>query len=103
MSEGRSPLICIDLFCGCGGFSLGMQRAGFSVLAAIDSNSDAIATFDRNFPEVPFVLHIDLTAFGPEEFAELIWPGSSVKLAMDLIGGGPATYQESVSQLNLAD
>jgi len=32
-------LTCLDLFCGCGGFSLGMQHAGFSVLAAIDANS----------------------------------------------------------------
>ena len=85
--EGR--LTCIDLFCGCGGFSLGMQRAGFSVLAAIDFNAEAIATFDRNFPEVPFVLHKDLTAFGPEKLAELIWPGSSARLGVDVIVGGP--------------
>jgi site-specific DNA-cytosine methylase len=26
---------CLDLFCGCGGFSLGMERAGFQCLAAI--------------------------------------------------------------------
>ena len=59
-------LTCLDLFCGCGGFSLGMQRAGFSVLAAIDSNAEAIATFDQNFPDVPFILQKDLTSFGPE-------------------------------------
>jgi DNA (cytosine-5)-methyltransferase 1 len=89
MREGRPPLSCIDLFCGCGGFSLGMRRAGFSLLAAIDSNAEAIATFDGNFPEVPFVLHKDLTAFGPEKLAELIWPGSSAGLAVDVIVGGP--------------
>jgi DNA (cytosine-5)-methyltransferase 1 len=66
-----------------------MRRAGFSVLAAIDSNAEAIGTFDRNFPEVPFVLDKDLTAFGPEKLAELLWPGSSAGLAVDVIVGGP--------------
>ena len=33
-----TSLTCLDLFCGCGGFSLGMKRAGFNVLAAIDFN-----------------------------------------------------------------
>ena len=28
----------IDLFCGCGGFSLGMENAQFQCLAAIDFN-----------------------------------------------------------------
>ena len=32
----------IDLFCGCGGFSLGLIRAGFQGLAAIDFNPEAI-------------------------------------------------------------
>ena len=36
---------CIDLFCGCGGLSLGFERAGFSVLAAIDSDPEAIKVF----------------------------------------------------------
>ena len=34
--SGADQLTCLDLFCGCGGFSLGMERAGFRVLAAID-------------------------------------------------------------------
>ncbi len=65
------PLTCLDLFCGCGGFSLGMQRAGFKVLAAIDFNEEAIQTFKANFPDV-LALCKDLTRFTQEKLAELI-------------------------------
>jgi len=40
-------LTCLDLFCGCGGFSLGMQRAGFRVLAAIDHNAEASSPYQH--------------------------------------------------------
>jgi len=62
----------MDLFCGCGGFSLGMKRAGFRVLAAIDIDAEAIATFDTNIQNVPFVLREDLTVFGPEKLGALL-------------------------------
>ena len=65
-------LTCIDLFCGCGGFTLGMERAGFSTLAAADSNQEAITVFRKNFPSVPHILHEDLTLFSPTEMAHLI-------------------------------
>jgi site-specific DNA-cytosine methylase len=43
--ETRTPpmnnLRFIDLFCGCGGFSLGMERAGLQCLAAVDFNPEA--------------------------------------------------------------
>ncbi len=74
----------IDLFCGCGGFTLGMQRAGFRCLAAIDSNSEAIDVFSANFPSVPHILQKDLKKFGPAKLVALV--GSA---RIDAIVGGP--------------
>lgn len=53
----------IDLFCGCGGFSLGLERAGFTTLAAIDSNPEAAQVIRRNLPDVRHILEKDLTRF----------------------------------------
>jgi DNA (cytosine-5)-methyltransferase 1 len=77
-------LTCIDLFCGCGGFSLGMDRAGFKLLAAIDFNPEAITVFKKNFPTVPHALNEDLTKFTPESLAALLGP-----VDIDVIVGGP--------------
>ena len=77
-------LTCIDLFCGCGGFSLGMERAGFTVLAAIDLNPEAISVFRKNFQNVPHVLEKDLTTFPPAELAKIL--GTT---EVDVIVGGP--------------
>jgi len=38
----------IDLFCGCGGFTLGMLRAGFECKADVDFNPRAIAVLRGN-------------------------------------------------------
>src|SRR5438270_13947908 len=89
MNQAALKPSCLDLFCGCGGFSLGMQRAGFSVVAAIDSNKEAAAVYERNFPSVPFMLQEDLTTFTPDKLAALIWPTSRHQPAVDLIVGGP--------------
>jgi DNA (cytosine-5)-methyltransferase 1 len=82
--DGSSSFI--DLFCGCGGFSLGMERAGFQCLAAIDANEQAIAVFRANFPHVPreLVLAEDLTRFRPETLADLLGTRE-----VDVIIGGP--------------
>lgn len=77
-------LTCIDLFCGCGGFTLGMERAGFSVVAAIDFDEHAMSVFRKNFPSVGQALQKDLTRFAPEKLAELLDID-----AVDLIVGGP--------------
>lgn len=80
----KKPFTFIDLFCGCGGFSLGLTRAGFKGLAAIDFNHEAIKVFKANFKDVAHVLEKDLTAFSPTELETLI--GTS---EVDLIVGGP--------------
>lgn len=38
----------LDLFCGCGGLSLGFEMAGFQVKLAIDNWEDALVTFRNN-------------------------------------------------------
>lgn len=41
----------VDLFSGAGGLSEGFREAGFKVLAGIDSDPDAMATYSLNFPD----------------------------------------------------
>lgn len=40
----------VDLFSGCGGMSLGLHKAGFEIVAGIDSWSKALDTFQLNHP-----------------------------------------------------
>ena len=81
---GTQRLCFIDLFCGCGGFSLGLHRAGFRCLAALDSDPAAIETFRKNLPEVPHILEKDLTKYPASELARLLGDARP-----DLITGGP--------------
>lgn len=41
----------VDLFCGAGGFSLGLQRAGLKVIKALDYNTAALAVHAANLEE----------------------------------------------------
>lgn len=81
-----SAYTLIDLFCGCGGFTLGLTRAGLRCLAAIDFNPEAVATLRANFSKelIPHVLERDLTRFTPVKLAAVI--GSD---RPDIIVGGP--------------
>lgn len=79
-----TPFTFLDLFCGCGGFSLGLIRAGFKGLAAIDFNPEAVQVLRANLPEIPHVLEKDLTAFAPIDLAALVGTDR-----VDLIVGGP--------------
>ncbi len=82
----------IDLFSGCGGFTLGMSRAGFRCLAAIDFNPEAIKTLKSNlsdtrhpnFEPVTHALERDLIEFTPNALSELIGTKH-----IDVIVGGP--------------
>jgi DNA (cytosine-5)-methyltransferase 1 len=82
----------IDLFSGCGGFTLGMLRAGFDCVAAVDFNPEAVATLRANLcdksptglPPVKHALKADLTTLSPDALADIIGTHS-----VDVIVGGP--------------
>jgi len=40
---------CVDLFAGCGGMSLGFQKAGIEILSAIDNWDKSIEIYNKNF------------------------------------------------------
>lgn len=48
----RRKLHAIDLFCGIGGTTLGLRRAGFNVLAGVENNADASRIYSLNHPQV---------------------------------------------------
>ena len=43
-----NPLVHIDLFSGCGGFSCGFEQSGFVTELAIDIHKPSIETIKRN-------------------------------------------------------
>lgn len=49
MTEDKTYTV-LDLFCGCGGMSLGFSQAGYKVLLGIDIWEDALMTYKRNHP-----------------------------------------------------
>lgn len=63
----RSAPTVVDLFCGCGGFSLGAELAGFRSLVAIDTDVNLQSAYRRNFPQSKAVqgsvADIDLAAW----------------------------------------
>ena len=60
----------VDLFCGAGGFSLGLRQEGFEVVAGYDNEPKAIAVHRTNLPHTPGMAGFRssapvLTAFPP--------------------------------------
>lgn len=56
----------IDLFCGAGGLSLGLKKAGFSIKLGLDIDKDAITTYKDNFKRT-VVLKEDIRSIKGEE------------------------------------
>ncbi|MBK6515760.1 MAG: DNA cytosine methyltransferase [Polyangiaceae bacterium] len=47
--DTSTAFTAVDLFCGAGGFSLGLERAGFDVRLAVDSWQLAVDSYEKNF------------------------------------------------------
>lgn len=56
----------VDLFCGCGGFSLGAHRAGLSPKVAFDNDPILTSSYKANFPSTHLVLTTLRTVTGAD-------------------------------------
>jgi DNA (cytosine-5)-methyltransferase 1 len=89
------PLRVLDLFSGCGGISLGFQKAGCRIDAALEIDALAAATHELNFhrcesPDlaVAHAVSRDITKIEPEQLTEELGLGP-VANAFDVVVGGP--------------
>jgi DNA (cytosine-5)-methyltransferase 1 len=58
-SSNKSSFTAIDLFSGGGGMTVGLKRAGFEVVSAVEVDENAVSTYQMNHPEVNMV-HQDI-------------------------------------------
>lgn len=89
----------IDLFCGCGGFSLGFEKAGYDVLLGVDIWKDALNTFEKNHEKAK-ILEEDLRNISAEQLLSLIDKDRS---DIDVIIGGPPCQGFSISGKRILD
>ena len=87
----------LDLFCGCGGLSLGFEQAGFHVLLGIDIWEDALKTYKHNCTSSR-TLCADMSSLTGKEVADII-NGEKV----DVIIGGPPCQGFSIAGKRIVD
>lgn len=91
LARGAAPRV-LDLFSGCGGLSLGLQRAGFRLLAGIDGDPQASASYARNFhreaPEHAVSHDLSSAEVTPRSLCERLNLGPPSE-AVDVVVGGP--------------
>ena len=79
----------LDLFCGCGGLSLGFMKQGFEIVAGVDNWKDSLITFEGNHAGAKSIL-TDLGNFDEIELSKMIG-------VVDVIVGGPPCQGFSIS------
>jgi DNA (cytosine-5)-methyltransferase 1 len=83
----------IDIFCGAGGLSLGLQNAGFEVVAALDFDAAAATTYRANLGN--HLIEDSIYNVDPKDLLALagMAPGEC-----DLLAGGPPCQGFSVQR-----
>jgi DNA-methyltransferase (dcm) len=88
----------IDLFCGCGGLSLGFEQAGFDVIYSIDVWQKAIDTYNHN-REKKVAECMDIHSLTDEKLQEL----NKNKDIVGVIGGPPCQGFSKVGTRDIND
>ena len=81
-----TKLRTIDLFCGCGGMTQGLDSAGLDIIAGIDVWNKAIDSYSANHTHLSICE--DLTNYPPETFKK----NNKIKGKIDVIVGGPPCF-----------
>lgn len=64
--SSKDRLTAIDLFCGAGGLTLGLEQSGFKVLAGVEIDETASVTYRMNHPHV-LCMQEDIRSIAPDE------------------------------------
>ncbi len=78
-------LTSVDLFCGAGGLSAGLRRAGFDVLGAVDAHPVACRAYRANHPQTT-VWERDIRRLDPREMRDAL---GLARGGLDLLAGCP--------------
>jgi len=87
-----SSIRVLDLFCGCGGMSKGLEDAGLNIVAGLDIWDKAIDSYTQNFDHLSVCE--DISKLSPETFDTKYKIG---KNSIDLIVGGPPCQGFSIA------
>ncbi|MGX1348242.1 DNA (cytosine-5)-methyltransferase 1 [Bradyrhizobium elkanii] len=78
----------VSLFAGAGGFCEGVRLAGFKVVCAVESDTDACKTHAANFDDVA-IFEGDIRCFLREERKGVPNKNKLIERGVDLVYGGP--------------
>jgi DNA (cytosine-5)-methyltransferase 1 len=79
----KNNFTAVDLFSGAGGLTVGLKRAGFKVVAAVEVDAEINRTYKKNHPEV-ILINKDIRKVTGKEILKL----AKVK-KIDLVAGCP--------------
>jgi DNA (cytosine-5)-methyltransferase 1 len=91
--DSNGKLVCVDLFAGCGGLSLGLELSGFQPLLFCEINKAAGMTYLANRPEMTISQWIrdigDLLADDAKLLKKFKSEWDKTGIEIDLVCGGP--------------
>ncbi len=83
IKKRKHRLVAIDLFSGAGGLTVGLKKAGFRVIVAVEVNPNIARTYKKNHPEVKLIMK-DIREVTGKEILKL-----TKAKKIDLIAGCP--------------